>query len=119
MALVGPELLQTQPVRQELARRVIELDSIIEEAIGESALIRQNSPVLQAAVDGLLKALAGWRIVAVHLAQLPHEQAQQLAAIVSQAVPTELSPGFGGETRRDGLATRSLYVVFMSKVSRH
>ena len=95
LALVGPELLQTQPVRQELARRVIELDSIIEEAIGEFALIRQNSPVLQAAVDGLLKALAGWRIVAVHLAQLPHEQAQQLAAIVSQAVPTELSPGFG------------------------
>ena len=56
--------------------------------------MRQNSPVLQAAVDGLLKALAGWRIVAVHLAQLPHDHAQQLAAIVSQTVPNELSPGF-------------------------
>ena len=42
----------------------------------------------------MLKALAGWRIVAVHLAQLPHDQAQQLAAIVSQAVPNELRPGF-------------------------
>jgi uncharacterized membrane protein YccC len=50
--------------------------------------------VLRAAVDGLLKSLAGWRIVAVHLAQLPHDQAQQLAAIVSQAVPNELRPGF-------------------------
>jgi uncharacterized membrane protein YccC len=94
LALAGPELVQTQPVRQELTRRVVELDSIIEEAIGESSRLRQNSPVLRAAVDGLLKALAGWRIVAVHLAQLPHDQAQQLAAIVSQVVPNELRPGF-------------------------
>ena len=90
LAVAGPELSQTQPVRQELTRRVVELDPIIEEAIGESSQLRQNSPVLQAAVDGLLKALASWRILAVHLAQLPHDQAQQLAAIVSQAVPKEL-----------------------------
>ena len=94
LALAGPELVETQPVRQELTRRVVELDSSIEEAIGESSRLRQNSPVLQAAVDGLLKALAGWRIVAVHLAQLPHDQAQQQAAIMSQAVPNELRPGF-------------------------
>ena len=94
LALAGPELVETQPVRQELTRRVVELDSIIEEAIGESSQLRQNSPVLQAAVDGLLKALAGWRIVTVHLAHLPHDQAQQQAAIVSQAVPDELRPGF-------------------------
>jgi uncharacterized membrane protein YccC len=94
LAVAGPELSQTQPVRQELTRRVIELDSIIEEAIGESSQLRQNSPVLQAAVDGLLKALAAWRIAAVHLAQLPHDQAQQLAAIVSQAMPSELRPEF-------------------------
>ena len=93
-ALAEPELWQTQPIRQELTRRVIDLDSIVEEAIGESAQLRQNSPVLRAAVDGLLKALAGWRIVAVHLAHLPHDQAQQLAAIVSQAVPNELRPRF-------------------------
>ncbi len=94
LALAGPELVETQPVRQELARRIIELDPSIEEAVGESSQLRQNSPVLQAAVDGLLKAVAGWRIVAVHLAQLPRDQAQQLAAIVSQAVPNELRPGF-------------------------
>jgi hypothetical protein len=93
LALVGSELLQTQPVREELTRRIIELDSSIEEAVGESSQLRQNSPVLRAAVDGLLKAVAGWRIVAVHLAQLPHDQAQQQAAIVSQAVPNELRPG--------------------------
>ena len=59
LALVGSEHLQTQPVRQELTRRAVELGSTIEEAIGESSQLRQNSPVLQAAVDGLLKALSG------------------------------------------------------------
>jgi uncharacterized membrane protein YccC len=113
LALAGPELLQTQPIRQELTRRVVELDPIIEEAIGESSQLRQNSPVLQAAVDGLLKALAGWRIVAVHLAQLPHDQAQQLAAIVSQAAPNELRPGFDSGDRSGWLgnpvALRRIY----------
>jgi uncharacterized membrane protein YccC len=94
LAPAGPQLLQTQPIRQELTRRVCELGSTVEEAIGESSQLRQNSPVLQAAVDGLLKALAGWRIVAVHLVQVPHDQAQQQAALVSQAVPNELRPGF-------------------------
>jgi uncharacterized membrane protein YccC len=93
LAPARPELLRTQPIRQELTRRIIELDSLFEEAVGESSQLRQNSPVLRAAVDGLLKALAGWRIVAVHLARLPHDQAQQLAATVSQAVPNELRPG--------------------------
>jgi uncharacterized membrane protein YccC len=96
LAPARPQLLQAQPVRQELTRRVCELGSIIEEAIGESSQIRQNSPVLQAAVDGLLRALAGWRIVAVHLVQVPLDQAQQQAATVSQAVPNELRSGFDG-----------------------
>ena len=94
LALTAPELVETQPVRQELTRRVCELGSSVEEAIGESSQLRQNSPVLQAAVDGLLKALASWRIIAVHFAQVPHDQAQQQAAIVSEAVPNELRPGF-------------------------
>ncbi len=93
LALAGPELVQTQPVRQELCRRIIELDTSIEEAIGESSQLRQNSPVLQAAVDGLLKALTGWRIVAVRLLQVPHDQAQLQVAVVSQAIPNELRPG--------------------------
>jgi uncharacterized membrane protein YccC len=97
-APVGPQLVvQTRPVRQELTRRVVELDSTIEEAIGESSQLRQNSPVLQAAVDGLLRVLAGWRIVAVHLVQVPHDQAQQEAAIVSQAIPNELRSRFKSE----------------------
>jgi uncharacterized membrane protein YccC len=90
LALAGPELPETQPVRRELVRRVIELDSVIDEAIGESAQLRYRSPVLQTAVNGLFAAIAGWRIIAVHLAQLPYDQARQGAVSVLQAVPKEL-----------------------------
>ena len=113
LALAGPELVETQPERQELIRRVCELDSSVEEAIGESSQLRQNSPVLQAAVEGLLKALAGWRIIAVHFVQVAHDQAQQQAAIVSQAVPNAPRPGFenGGPAGWLGnpLALRRIY----------
>ncbi len=90
LALAGPGLPETQPMRQELLRRVIALNSVIDEAIGESAQLRYHSPVLQTTVNGLFDAIASWRIVAVHLAQLPHDQARQGAATVLQAVPKEL-----------------------------
>ena len=36
LALAGPELPETQPIRQEFLRRVIALDPVIDEAIGKS-----------------------------------------------------------------------------------
>jgi Fusaric acid resistance protein family len=47
LALAGPEFPETQPMRQELVRHVIALDPVIDEAIGESAQLRNNSPVLR------------------------------------------------------------------------
>jgi len=90
LALAGRELPDTQPMRQELLRHVIALDSVIDEAIGESAQLRYHSPVLQTAVNGLFAAITGWRVVAVHFAQLPHDQARQESVTVLQAVPKEL-----------------------------
>src|SRR5271169_4274753 len=90
LALAGPELPDTQPVRRELVRRVIALDPVIDEAIGESSQLRYHSPVLQTAVDGLLAALAGWRTVASHLVRLSDDQTRQEADAVLQAVPQEL-----------------------------
>jgi hypothetical protein len=58
LALAGPELPETQPVRRELVRRVIALDPVIDHAMGESSRLRYHSPVLQAAVDGLFSAVA-------------------------------------------------------------
>ena len=74
LALAGPDLPETQPVRREFVRRVIALDPVIDEAIGESSQLRYHSPVLQRAVDGLFAALAGWRTVAVQLAGLPRRR---------------------------------------------
>jgi uncharacterized membrane protein YccC len=97
----GLEFPDTQPVRRELIRRVIALDPVIDEAIGESSRLRYHSPVLQRAVDGLLAASAGWRTVAVHLMRLPYEQARREADIVLRTLPQELraAPLQGEPTR--------------------
>jgi uncharacterized membrane protein YccC len=89
-SLSGPELPATQPVRHELIRRVIALEPVIDAAIGESSRVRYHSPVLQAAVDGLITALAGWRTVAVHLMTLPREAARREAELVLRLLPREL-----------------------------
>src|SRR5229473_5383618 len=90
LALAGPDLPDTQPVRRELVRRVTALDPVIDEALGESSQLRYHSPVLQRAVDGLFAALAGWRTVAVHLVGISHDEVRQQADGVLQAVPQEL-----------------------------
>jgi uncharacterized membrane protein YccC len=101
LALAGPGLPETQPVRRELVRRVIALDPVIDEAMGESSQLRYHSPVLQRAVDGMFAALAGWRTVAVHLARLPDERNRDEAAAVLRSVPQELrsAPEHGEPTR--------------------
>jgi hypothetical protein len=90
LAAAGPELPDTQPIRRDFLRRVIALDPVIDETLGESPRIRCHSPVLQRAVDGLFAALAGWRAVANHLARLPCEQRRAEAAVILRAVPAEL-----------------------------
>jgi uncharacterized membrane protein YccC len=93
LSRVGPELSDTQPIRRELTRRVTALDPVIDAAVGESAQMRRHSPILQAAVDGLFAALAGWRAVAVHLVRLPHDQARVEADVVLRNIPPELRTG--------------------------
>jgi uncharacterized membrane protein YccC len=90
LAAAGPELPDTQPIRRDFIRRVIALDPVIDETLGESPRIRYHSPVLQRAVDGLFAALAGWRAVANHLARLPCEQRRAEAAVILRALPAEL-----------------------------
>jgi uncharacterized membrane protein YccC len=90
LAMAGPELPDTQPVRREFIRRVIALDPIIDQSIGESSRLRYHSPILQRAVDGLFAALAGWRAVANHLVRPAHEAARQEAAVILQSLPQEL-----------------------------
>src|SRR5258708_33669033 len=72
--LAGPELAGTRPVRRDLVRRVIALDPVIDQALGESSDLRPHSPLFQAAVAGLLTALVSWRTLAGPLEALPDKQ---------------------------------------------
>jgi uncharacterized membrane protein YccC len=100
LASAGAEPIETQTVRREFTRRVIALDPIIDESIGESSQLRYHSPVLQSAVDGLFAALGDWRSVAKHLARLPRDAARQDADVILQSLPQQLRslPGHGEPT---------------------
>ncbi len=93
LASAGAGFEETQTVRRELVRRVIALDPVIDEALGESSQLRYHSPVLQIAIDGLLSAMAGWRSAAVLLALSPEERARQEAGAVLARVQEELRSG--------------------------
>jgi uncharacterized membrane protein YccC len=90
LATAGAEFENTQKIRRELVRRVIALNPVIDEALGESTQLRYHSPVLQNALDGLLVALASWRTAAVVLARLPQERARREAGAVLAEVPEPL-----------------------------
>jgi uncharacterized membrane protein YccC len=90
LALAGSDLPESQPVRRELARRTIALDPVIDQAIGESFQLRVRSSVLQAALNGLLSALASWRAVSVRLARQSHDMARQEAQAILDKIPREL-----------------------------
>jgi len=77
LVVIGAEFENIQATRREFVRRVVALDPVIDEALGESSQLRYHSPVLQGAVNGLLAALAGWRNAAVLLARSPRESARQ------------------------------------------
>ena len=85
----GAEFEQTQTMRRELVRRVIALDPVIDEALGESSELRYHSPVLQNALDGLVTALASWRTAAVLLLGSPEERGRREAAAALAEVPKE------------------------------
>ncbi|MBO0741610.1 MAG: FUSC family protein [Hyphomicrobiaceae bacterium] len=86
-ALAGSSLSEIQPVRRELVRQVIALDPIIDRVKGESSVLRYHSALLQAAVDGLFEALAGWCAVVWRLTRLPDDVARQEADAVLRNVP--------------------------------
>src|SRR5229473_2190612 len=91
--LAGPEQSKTRAIRRDLIRRVIALDPVIDEALGESSDLRSRSPALQTAIGGLFAALSGWRSIAVHLELLRSDQSRREADIVLGDIPQELRQG--------------------------
>ena len=89
LAIAGHEFADTQPVRHAYIRRVVALDPVIDQTLGESGRIRYHSPLLQSAVDGLFTALSAWCVVA-HYVRVPAGETRQEASAVLDCLPLEL-----------------------------
>jgi uncharacterized membrane protein YccC len=90
LALAETQLPDTKAERREFVRRVIALDPVIDQALGESSHIRYHSPKLQTAIYGLFGALDGWRGVATHLGRLPEAARRRGADIILRSLPSVL-----------------------------
>jgi uncharacterized membrane protein YccC len=80
----------TQIERGEFLRRVIALDPMVDQALGESSHARYHTPTLQTAVRGLFNALDGWSAVAVHLRHLPDNVDRQVMEAILRNIPPGL-----------------------------
>ena len=94
-SLVGPELSEMRPVRRDLVRRVITLDPVIDEALGEVSDLRYHSAVLQAMVGGLFAALSSWRLAAFHLEVMPSDQSGD-GELIQRTLPQALQSAPAG-----------------------
>ena len=110
LALAGPRLPDTQTERRELVRRVVALDPMIDQALGESSYVRYRSSMLQSAVHGLFRALDGWRGVATHLNCSADVADRQSAETILYCIPPELrsvrEPGLPARWMADPVALR-------------
>jgi uncharacterized membrane protein YccC len=88
--LTGPEQSKTRPIRRNLIRRVIALEPVIDQALGETSDLRPRSPILSAAVAGMFAALSGWRTAAVHLELMPSDKSRREARLIYRVLPQEL-----------------------------
>jgi uncharacterized membrane protein YccC len=86
---VQPERLQS--IRRELVGRLVALDPIVDQTIGESSEIRYRSSVLAQAFEGLFDALIGWQAIANHLVRLPAKLANEQAGAVGRLLPRDLA----------------------------
>src|SRR5271168_3670733 len=86
LALAGPQAPDTLIERREITRRVIALDPMIDQTLGESGHARADAPTLQTAVYGLIRALDGWRGVARHLTRSRDERERQEAATILRSI---------------------------------
>jgi uncharacterized membrane protein YccC len=90
LTLAGAGFAEIQVLRREFVGRVIALDPVIDQSLGESSQLRYHSPVLQYGVDGLFAAIAAWRSVSVVLSQLPPDRASEEAGAVLASLPEAL-----------------------------
>jgi uncharacterized membrane protein YccC len=107
--LAGPQMPSAESERHELLRRVIALESAVDQTLGESSHVRNHALTLERAVHGLLKALDGWRRVATHLSRSGDQEIRLGEAILCR-IPSEMrlasEPGVSERWMSDPLAPR-------------
>src|SRR5580692_10723662 len=86
LVLAGPQAPETQSERRELLRRVIALEPAVDQTLGESSHVRFHALTLERAVHGLLRALGGWRRVAIHLSRSAGQE-NQLGETILYRIP--------------------------------
>jgi uncharacterized membrane protein YccC len=110
LTLVGAQLADTQAERRDFVQRVVALEPLVDQTLGESSHLRYRSSILQTAVYGLFRALDGWRGVATHLAHLPENLERERAEALLQSIPVELrfpqTPGSLDRWMADPMALR-------------
>jgi uncharacterized membrane protein YccC len=89
-ALSGEPAAASREDRRSLLKRVTALDTVADEAIGESSEIRYRSGVLQNALDGLFASIAGWSVIANHFEQRPSDTPREDANAILGLIPPEL-----------------------------
>jgi uncharacterized membrane protein YccC len=110
LAVAGSQPQDTEAERREFARRVIALDPLVDQALGESSRLRYHSPILQRAIHGLFRALNGWRGIATHLHRSLEGVEGQQAQTILRNIPPELrsagEPGASARWMADPMALR-------------
>ncbi len=76
----GHDPREVRTLRRTLIRRVIALDAIIDEAVGEPSHLKHQAAPLRAAQEALFVALSAWRGIANHLWAMPRQEASAIAA---------------------------------------
>jgi len=77
---MGQDPSEVRTLRRTLIRRVIALDAIIDEAVGEPSHLKHQAAPLRAAQEALFLALSAWRGIANHLWAMPRQEASAIAA---------------------------------------
>jgi uncharacterized membrane protein YccC len=78
----GDDPTELRTARRALIPRVIAVDAMIDEAVGEPSHLRHQPGALHAAQEALFIALSAWRGIANHLWTMPRQEARAVAAVL-------------------------------------
>jgi uncharacterized membrane protein YccC len=90
LSLIGASQASVRSMRHDLATRIVALSSIVDDALGEATDLRYRLGTLQAATEGMIVALSGWRTAANCLEQLGEAEGRRESTIVFKMYPTQL-----------------------------